>query len=143
LRAIDWGGLPAFTGACRGRLGIAKYRRDHDCLYGDGKCPSHRQCPRTMRSEHELIERGSNHPLSFGTAICVRMKTENLEERLQNEIEHGRYLVKHGPGEVWNWDRPAGGAAGAESEYAGGRLAPGDAGPRTRLRFRVFYAGTR
>jgi 2-polyprenyl-3-methyl-5-hydroxy-6-metoxy-1,4-benzoquinol methylase len=36
------------------------------------------------------------------------MKTDNLEERLQNEIEHGRYLVKHGPGEVWNWDRPAG-----------------------------------
>jgi len=36
------------------------------------------------------------------------MKSDNLEERLQNEIEHGRYLVKHGPGEVWNWDRPAG-----------------------------------
>src|SRR5262245_13326533 len=36
------------------------------------------------------------------------MKSDSLEERLQNEIEHGRYLVKHGPGEVWNWDRPAG-----------------------------------
>ena len=36
------------------------------------------------------------------------MKSDNLEDRLQNEIEHGRYLVKHGPGEVWNWDRPAG-----------------------------------
>lgn len=30
------------------------------------------------------------------------------EERLQHEIEHGRFLVEHGPGEVWNWDRPAG-----------------------------------
>lgn len=36
------------------------------------------------------------------------MKSDNFEERLQNEIQHGRYLVQHGPGEVWNWDRPAG-----------------------------------
>ena len=31
-----------------------------------------------------------------------------MEKRLQNEIEHGRFLAKHGPGEIWNWDRPAG-----------------------------------
>jgi SAM-dependent methyltransferase len=36
------------------------------------------------------------------------MKPDNVEERLQNEIEHGKYLVKNGPGEVWNWERPAG-----------------------------------
>lgn len=28
--------------------------------------------------------------------------------RLQNEIEHARYLLAHGAGEVWNWESPAG-----------------------------------
>ena len=36
------------------------------------------------------------------------MKTDNTEERLQNEIEHGRYIVQNGPGEIWDWDKPAG-----------------------------------
>jgi SAM-dependent methyltransferase len=31
-----------------------------------------------------------------------------MEERLQREIEHGRYLVRHGAGEVLNWESPAG-----------------------------------
>ncbi len=31
-----------------------------------------------------------------------------MEARLQHEIEHGRYLVRHGAGEVWNWETPAG-----------------------------------
>jgi SAM-dependent methyltransferase len=31
-----------------------------------------------------------------------------MEARLQREIEHGRYLVRHGAGEVWNWEGPAG-----------------------------------
>lgn len=29
-------------------------------------------------------------------------------DRLQNEIEHGKYLLAHGAGEVWNWEGPAG-----------------------------------
>lgn len=29
-------------------------------------------------------------------------------QRLENEIEHGKYLLKHGAGEVWNWETPAG-----------------------------------
>lgn len=31
-----------------------------------------------------------------------------MEPRLQREIDHGRYLVNHGAGEIWNWDSPAG-----------------------------------
>lgn len=35
---------------------------------------------------------------------------ENLtaSPRLQREIEHGKYLVAHGSGQVWNWESPAG-----------------------------------
>jgi SAM-dependent methyltransferase len=28
--------------------------------------------------------------------------------RLENEIEHGKYLLAHGAGEIWNWETPAG-----------------------------------
>ena len=31
-----------------------------------------------------------------------------MSERLENEIEHARYLLARGPGEVWNWETPAG-----------------------------------
>lgn len=31
-----------------------------------------------------------------------------MSQRLENEIEHGRYLLAHGAGEVWNWETPAG-----------------------------------
>ncbi len=31
-----------------------------------------------------------------------------MEARLQREIEHGRYLVRYGAGEIWNWEGPAG-----------------------------------
>ena len=31
-----------------------------------------------------------------------------MEERLEHEIAHGKYLVEHGAGEVWNWESPAG-----------------------------------
>jgi SAM-dependent methyltransferase len=30
------------------------------------------------------------------------------EHRLENEITHGKYLLEHGAGEVWNWETPAG-----------------------------------
>jgi SAM-dependent methyltransferase len=30
-----------------------------------------------------------------------------MEQRLQNEIEHGRFLAQHGSGHTWNWDLPA------------------------------------
>lgn len=29
-------------------------------------------------------------------------------DRLEHEIEHGKYLLAHGAGEVWNWETPAG-----------------------------------
>ena len=31
-----------------------------------------------------------------------------MNDRLENEIEHGKYLLAHGAGEVWNWETPAG-----------------------------------
>lgn len=31
-----------------------------------------------------------------------------MEQRLINEIKHGKYLVAHGAGEIWNWETPAG-----------------------------------
>jgi 2-polyprenyl-3-methyl-5-hydroxy-6-metoxy-1,4-benzoquinol methylase len=31
-----------------------------------------------------------------------------MSGRLQNEIEHGKYLLAHGAGEIWNWETPAG-----------------------------------
>jgi SAM-dependent methyltransferase len=31
-----------------------------------------------------------------------------MSHRLQNEIEHGKYLLAHGAGAVWNWETPAG-----------------------------------
>lgn len=31
-----------------------------------------------------------------------------MESRILREIEHGRHLLKHGAGEIWNWEGPAG-----------------------------------
>ena len=31
-----------------------------------------------------------------------------MDSRLSHEIEHGKFLVKTGAGEVWNWESPAG-----------------------------------
>jgi SAM-dependent methyltransferase len=31
-----------------------------------------------------------------------------VDERVANEIEHGRFLAEHGAGEIWNWESPAG-----------------------------------
>jgi SAM-dependent methyltransferase len=31
-----------------------------------------------------------------------------VQERIANEIQHGRFLAQHGAGEVWNWEGPAG-----------------------------------
>jgi SAM-dependent methyltransferase len=31
-----------------------------------------------------------------------------VDERLANEIRHGRFLAKRGAGEIWNWESPAG-----------------------------------
>ncbi len=31
-----------------------------------------------------------------------------MTTRLEKEIEHGKYLLAHGAGEVWNWETPAG-----------------------------------
>jgi SAM-dependent methyltransferase len=36
--------------------------------------------------------------------------SENLpvDQRLAKEIQHGRFLAEHGPGEIWNWESAAG-----------------------------------
>jgi ubiquinone/menaquinone biosynthesis C-methylase UbiE len=31
-----------------------------------------------------------------------------MDKRLDREIEHGKYLISSGAGEVWNWESPAG-----------------------------------
>src|SRR5215211_290037 len=31
-----------------------------------------------------------------------------MQERISREVEHGRFLAGHRPGEVWNWESPAG-----------------------------------
>jgi SAM-dependent methyltransferase len=31
-----------------------------------------------------------------------------VQERIAKEIEHGRFLAKHGAGKIWNWEGPAG-----------------------------------
>jgi len=31
-----------------------------------------------------------------------------MDPRLHHEIEHGLYLARHGAGEIWNWESPAG-----------------------------------
>ena len=31
-----------------------------------------------------------------------------MDERLANEIRHGRFLAERGAGEIWNWESPAG-----------------------------------
>jgi SAM-dependent methyltransferase len=31
-----------------------------------------------------------------------------VQERIANEIQHGRFLAQHGAGEIWNWEGPAG-----------------------------------
>src|SRR6478672_2671985 len=31
-----------------------------------------------------------------------------MQERVAQEIRHGRFLAKHGAGEIWNWEGPAG-----------------------------------
>lgn len=31
-----------------------------------------------------------------------------MDERLANEIRHGRFLAEQGAGEIWNWESPAG-----------------------------------
>lgn len=31
-----------------------------------------------------------------------------MKKRLENEIEHGKYLLENNAGEIWNWESPAG-----------------------------------
>src|SRR4029077_7493365 len=31
-----------------------------------------------------------------------------MQERVAQEIRHGRFLAQRGPGEIWNWESPAG-----------------------------------
>ena len=31
-----------------------------------------------------------------------------MDKRIEHEIEHGKFLVENGAGEIWNWESPAG-----------------------------------
>jgi 2-polyprenyl-3-methyl-5-hydroxy-6-metoxy-1,4-benzoquinol methylase len=49
-----------------------------------------------------------------------------MQERIFREIRHGRFLAKHGAGQIWNWESPAGKLRWARRvKMMGGHLAPG------------------
>jgi SAM-dependent methyltransferase len=49
-----------------------------------------------------------------------------LEKRTENEVSHGRYLLEHGAGDVWNWESPAGRLRWARRvEMLAGSVTPG------------------
>jgi len=49
-----------------------------------------------------------------------------MPERITKEIQHGRFLAKHGAGEIWNWESPAGKLRWARRvKMIGGHLKPG------------------
>ena len=49
-----------------------------------------------------------------------------MQERITKEIQHGRFLAKHGAGEIWNWESPAGKLRWARRvKMIGGHLKPG------------------
>jgi len=49
-----------------------------------------------------------------------------MRERIVKEIQHGRFLAKHGAGEIWNWGSPAGKLRWARRvEMLSGHLKPG------------------
>jgi ubiquinone/menaquinone biosynthesis C-methylase UbiE len=49
-----------------------------------------------------------------------------MQERIAKEIQHGRFLAKHGAGEIWNWESSAGKLRWARRvKMIGGHLKPG------------------
>jgi SAM-dependent methyltransferase len=49
-----------------------------------------------------------------------------MQERITKEIQHGRFLAKHGAGEIWNWESPAGKLRWARRvQMLSGHLRPG------------------
>ena len=49
-----------------------------------------------------------------------------MTNRITKEIQHGRFLAKHGAGEIWNWESPAGKLRWARRvKMIGGHLKPG------------------
>ena len=49
-----------------------------------------------------------------------------MRERVAQEIRHGRFLAKHGAGEIWNWEGPAGKLRWARRvKMIGAHLKPG------------------
>src|SRR2546428_10575742 len=59
-----------------------------------------------MHKWRRLAKRnGSN---CAGVKAGAALPSQRMQERLQHEIEHGRYLAGRCTGEVWNWESPAG-----------------------------------
>ena len=49
-----------------------------------------------------------------------------MQDRITREIEHGRFLVGRGPGQIWNWETPAGKLRWARRvKMLGSHLRPG------------------
>jgi 2-polyprenyl-3-methyl-5-hydroxy-6-metoxy-1,4-benzoquinol methylase len=48
-----------------------------------------------------------------------------MQDRVTSEIQHGRFLAKHGAGQIWNWESPAGKLRWARRiRMIGGHLTP-------------------
>jgi ubiquinone/menaquinone biosynthesis C-methylase UbiE len=49
-----------------------------------------------------------------------------MQDRVSHEIQHGRFLAKHGAGQIWNWESPAGKLRWARRvKMLSGHLTPG------------------
>src|SRR5881398_1372701 len=67
-------------------------------------------------------------PADEGRASFKFTLPENflMQERIAKEVQHGRFLAKHGAGEIWNWESPAGRLRWARRvEMLSKRLGPG------------------
>src|SRR6201981_2378381 len=44
----------------------------------------------------------------MGVSNSRSSENSPMQERIAKEIQHGRFLARHGAGEIWNWESPAG-----------------------------------
>jgi 2-polyprenyl-3-methyl-5-hydroxy-6-metoxy-1,4-benzoquinol methylase len=53
-------------------------------------------------------ERSHDFVRSSTDEIDARFSSSGKNARITRELQHGRFLAQHGPGEIWNWESPAG-----------------------------------
>lgn len=50
----------------------------------------------------------SHFDRSLQCDIDAKSPNSSGHDRVNRELQHGRFLAQHGPGEIWNWESPAG-----------------------------------